>query len=181
MFSQSGTSTPVPSSASSQNKNVIPIHDQINDSITWVYDWYSPNFNNPFSNNMTNGNYNIDTNNGSTINDSTTANTTNIQNDNLQNFNSLKLKGWFKTNFNHKSNTFKQQILTNDSYLNLNSNKWKYLKDSSITPPIDEDIVIKEQTVEPVGEGEGQVESENVKLDIKGEIPESNKQYQSAI
>ncbi|KAI5969946.1 hypothetical protein CANMA_000986 [Candida margitis] len=91
MFSQSGTNTPVPSS-----RNVpIPIHDTIGESITWINDWFSPDFNHA------------------------------DKGEEIQNANSLQLKGWVKTNQNHKSNTLRNGL---NSYIELNQSKWSYLK-----------------------------------------------------
>lgn len=44
---------------------------------------------------------------------------------------SIRLKGWFKTNINHKSST--QLRLSSDDVIDLSS--WKYIKDTIVPEP----------------------------------------------
>ncbi|WLF77136.1 hypothetical protein PVL30_000845 [Lodderomyces elongisporus] len=124
MFSQSGTGTPVPTNA----KNApVPIHDTIGDSVTWVYDWYSPNFN--------------EANTGAIVMSKTGRESTEIQYLNNNNIGPLQLKGWFKTNHNHKSGFAKYDQDANAT-LDLTEAKWQYMRKFS-----NEDIVEKEALV----------------------------------
>ncbi|KAI3405820.2 hypothetical protein KGF56_001427 [Candida oxycetoniae] len=110
MFSQSGTNTPVPSS---KNNAPLPIHDTICESITWVNDWFSPSF------------INVNTVSFSTENQAGNG-STDPQFIGNNTGSSLHLKGWFKTNQNHRQDTLKQAPI--NSCFDLTSSKWKYLK-----------------------------------------------------
>ncbi|EGW35161.1 uncharacterized protein SPAPADRAFT_48195 [Spathaspora passalidarum NRRL Y-27907] len=93
MFSKSGTNTPIPGGVAHINK--IQYHEQLDETITWIKDWYSPNLSNDLSDDA--------------INDS------------------VRLKGWYKTNINHKNGN--SLAYNPDDVLNLN--EWKYYTEST--------------------------------------------------
>ncbi|RLV92546.1 hypothetical protein JA1_003084 [Spathaspora sp. JA1] len=96
MFSKSGTNTPVPGGATASNLHKIQYHEPLDETITWIKDWYCPNLSNDLSDDA--------------INDS------------------VRLKGWYKTNINHKNGN----VLYNpDDVLNLND--WKYYRDTPMS------------------------------------------------
>ncbi|KAK6200095.1 uncharacterized protein RJT21DRAFT_40256 [Scheffersomyces amazonensis] len=100
MFSNSGTSTPVLSNnTTTMQYNINPHHEPLDDTVTWVKDWYSP------------------------------ALTTSAQDDGTSLVESVKLKGWFKTNLNHKKPN-RNNYNPNDI---LDLNQWKYYKGVPIT------------------------------------------------
>ena len=143
MFSHSGTQTPVSASYQQQSQphqlqNKVQFHEQLDETITWINDWYSPNLIN--NNTIRDANYNksgqfvhysVDTNKGhqghsnrvSTINNFEEENSTPAVND------SIRLKGWHRTNLNHKHGE------SNEHYNNLNPsdvldlNKWRYFNE----------------------------------------------------
>ncbi|KAG7665461.1 uncharacterized protein J8A68_001149 [[Candida] subhashii] len=92
MFSKSGTNTPNPSSSI----NKIQYHEQLDETITWIKDWYSPNLStDPLS-----------------------------QEDAMND--AVRLKGWYKTNINHKNS---KNQLTYNPVDTLDLNQWRYYKE----------------------------------------------------
>ncbi|KAK6460655.1 hypothetical protein DFJ63DRAFT_320802 [Scheffersomyces coipomensis] len=136
MFSRSGTHTPVLSPMNSihqspgtphplshsttvastnnhyhphHNRNYNPRHEPVDDTVTWVKDWYSPTLVSSQSKD-----------------DDSTASLVD----------SIKLKGWVKTNLNHKllnqsSSSSNSNVYNPNDILDLN--QWKYYNGVPIT------------------------------------------------
>lgn len=94
MFSKSGTNTPNP--GASYNK--VQYHEQLDETITWIKDWYSPNLSIDLSEDPMND--------------------------------AVRLKGWYKTNINHKSHKHPLNYNPVDA---LDLNEWRYYKESEQT------------------------------------------------
>ncbi|CAK9435513.1 uncharacterized protein LODBEIA_P02400 [Lodderomyces beijingensis] len=124
MFSNSESNTPAPTSKNA----TVPIHETIGESITWVNDWFSPNFNSLNTSNMLLSNAGSES--------------CEPQYLNSNNANSLQLRGWFKTNHNHKPGDFKTQ--EGHDFLDLSSSKWRYLKNLG-EDAMDSDLKVNEK------------------------------------
>lgn len=143
MFSHSGTQTPVSASYQQQLQphqlqNKVQFHEQLDETITWINDWYSPNLINNsnvkeinYSKSGQFVSYSVDTNKThqgqsnrvSAINNFEEESSTPAIND------SVRLKGWHRTNLNHKQGD------NNENSNNLNPNdvldltKWRYFNE----------------------------------------------------
>lgn len=136
MFSQSGTQTPVPSSQHGNQLQKVQFHEVLGETVTWVNEWYLPNL--ITSSNL--GESNVIVNQPSLEDDSATPAISD----------SIRLKGWHKTNINHKQSN---NVLNPNDILDLST--WKYFK----TPMVDETQIPSNGTEtpikkeEPVGSG----------------------------
>ncbi|RCK55899.1 hypothetical protein Cantr_05785 [Candida viswanathii] len=126
MFSQSGTQTPVPSSQHGNQLQKIQFHEVLGETVTWVNDWYLPNLSNSPSRH-------IDTTTAATTGAAAAAAAAAVlsqaglaEDDSATPAisDSIRLKGWHKTNINHKQSS---NVLNPNDILDLS--KWKYFKD----------------------------------------------------